>query len=379
MESVVTDRATFWKDKRVLVTGHTGFKGGWLSLWLQAMGAEVTGYALDPPTRPGLFERARIAEGMTSINGDVRDLDRLRAVMQEHRPEVIFHLAAQAIVREAYQDPVETYSTNVMGTVHMLEAARQTDSVRAIVSITSDKCYENKEWVWGYRETDALGGRDPYSSSKGCAEMVISSYRRSFFSEDDDAHSGIAVASTRAGNVIGGGDWAQDRLIPDIVRAFQSGQPVHIRNPKSTRPWQHVLMPLDGYLTLAEHLWADGPRFAESWNFGPDEHDARPVLWIVERMKALWGEGASWERDEADHPHEDTYLHLDCAKAKRRLGWQPQLPLGKTLEWIVEWYQHAQQPSADMRALTEEQIARYENFAHRDGAEMRAQRAPLEA
>jgi CDP-glucose 4,6-dehydratase len=358
----MVDRNAFWRGKTVLVTGHTGFKGGWLSLWLQSLGAEVVGYALPPATQPSLFACARVAEGMTSVTGDVRERDRLREVMRAHEPEVVFHLAAQALVKEAYRHPVETYATNVMGTAHVLDAARHTDSVRAVVSITSDKCYDNKEWVWGYRETDRLGGRDPYSSSKGCAEMVISAYRESYFS-DDTADSSMAVASTRAGNVIGGGDWAPNRLLPDIVRAFEAGRSVEIRSPRATRPWQHVLAPLDGYLTLAEHLCEQGAAFAESWNFGPADREARPVSWIVERMKTLWGDGARWALDGKDHPHEDTHLKLDCSKARRRLGWLPKLPIENALEWIVEWYQAHYAGDEDMRALTEAQIDQYEMLA----------------
>lgn len=358
MEKMV-DRQSFWKGKRVLVTGHTGFKGSWLSLWLQTIGADVIGYALEPPTKPSLFELAAVGEGMTSIMGDVRDLEHLIAVVREHKPEVVFHLAAQALVKEAYRIPAETFAVNVLGTVNVLEAIRQSDSVRVLVSITSDKAYRNKEWVWGYRETDELGGHDPYSGSKGCAELAIASYRTSFFSKEG---SGTVVASTRAGNVIGGGDWARDRLIPDIVMAFQAGQPVLIRNPRSTRPWQHVLMPLDGYITLAEHLWEKGREFAEAWNFGPDDHEAKPVSWIVERMTYLWGNGASWRLDEQVHPHEDTYLKLDCSKAKTRLGWAPKLSLAETLEWIVEWYQHYYWDGGDLRQLTESQISRYESI-----------------
>lgn len=356
MEGMVADRSV-WAGRKVLVTGHTGFKGSWLSLWLQKMGAEVTGYALAPHTRPSLFEVAGVEEGMTSVLGDVRDLERLRETLRTHEPEVVLHLAAQAEVREGYKRPVETYSTNVLGTVHLLEAVRATPSVRVVIVITSDKCYENREWVWGYRESDAAGGRDPYSSSKGCAELVVSAYRRSYFSEGD----GPALASVRAGNVIGGGDWATHRLVPDTVQAFAAGRPVEIRSPRAVRPWQHVLVPLDGYLTLAERLWSEGRRHAGSWNFGPASRDGKPVAWIVKRLATLWGEGAEWSVDaDGDHPHEDTYLHLDCSKARAQLGWTPQLKLDGALEWIVEWYQRYYQDGHDMRALTEAQVARFE-------------------
>ena len=351
----------FWQDKKVLVTGHTGFKGSWLSLWLQKMGADVVGYALSPPTTPSLFEVAHVADGMTSITGDVRDLDHLQAVMAEHRPQIVIHLAAQPLVRRAYLDPVETYSTNVMGTVNALEAVRGSRGIRVVVCITSDKCYENREWVWGYRENDPMGGHDPYSSSKGCAELVISAYRDSFFPAKEYRHHGVAVASTRAGNVIGGGDWAKDRLVPDIMTAIMEGRPVIIRSPHAIRPWQHVLEPLNGYLCLAEHLWTGRPEFTQAWNFGPDSEDARTVSWIVDYMTRIWGEGARWELDSAQHPHEDTYLKLDCSKAKDLLGWAPKLNLSTALEWIAEWYR-GYQGKDDMRALTQGQMARFENL-----------------
>ncbi|HID62785.1 MAG TPA: CDP-glucose 4,6-dehydratase [Anaerolineae bacterium] len=351
----------FWQDKKVLVTGHTGFKGSWLSLWLQKLGADVVGYALSPPTEPSLFEVAHVADGMTSITGDVRDLEHLSAVITEHRPQIIIHMAAQPLVRYSYENPVETYSTNVLGTVNMLEAVRHSESVRAVVSITSDKCYENKEWLWGYRENERMGGRDPYSSSKGCAELVISAYRNSYFPAKDYPRHGVAVASTRAGNVIGGGDWAKDRLIPDIMNAIMENRPVIIRSPNAIRPWQHVLEPLNGYLCLAEQLWAHGPEFAQAWNFGPNSENAKTVSWIVEYLTRLWGDGARWELDSAQHPHEDNYLKLDCSKARSLLGWAPKLSLPAALEWIVEWYRGYQQ-NQDMRALTEEQITRFESI-----------------
>ncbi len=351
----------FWKDKKVLITGHTGFKGSWLSLWLQGLGANVVGYALSPPTQPSLFEIANVAEGMTSVIGDTRDLEHLKSVIAEHRPEIVFHLAAQPLVRYSYKNPVETYATNIMGTVHMLETVRLSESARVVVSITSDKCYENKEWLWGYREDERLGGHDPYSSSKGCAELVISAYRRSYFTPETYQHHRVALASTRAGNVIGGGDWAKDRLIPDIMTSIMENRPVIIRSPNAIRPWQHVLEPLNGYLTVAEQLWEHGPQFAQAWNFGPSSEDAKPVSWIVNYLTNLWGEGASWELDSAQHPHEDTYLKLDCSKAQSLLGWSPKLRLSTALEWIVEWYQGYRQ-NEDMRSLTEAQIACHENI-----------------
>jgi CDP-glucose 4,6-dehydratase len=353
--------SNFWKDKKVLVTGHTGFKGSWLSLWLQSLGAKIVGYALQPPTQPSLFEIADVADGMTSIEGDVRDLRHLQSVFAEHKPEIVFHLAAQPLVRYSYENPVETYTTNVIGTMHMLESVRHSESVRVVVSITSDKCYENREWYWGYRETDRLGGHDPYSSSKGCAELVIAGYRNSYFPPEAYERHGVALASTRAGNVIGGGDWATDRLIPDIMKAIMEDRPVIIRSPHAIRPWQHVLEPLNGYLCLAEQMWTRGPKLAQAWNFGPSSDEARTVSWIAEYLTSRWGEGARWELDPAQHPHEDTYLKLDCSKARSLLGWAPKLHLSTTLEWIVEWYQGYQQ-NKDMRSLTEDQIARFEHI-----------------
>ena len=352
----------FWRDRRVLLTGHTGFKGSWLSLWLQQMQADLCGYALAPPTDPSLFEVARVGRGMTSIEADVRDEPRLRKALESFRPEVVFHMAAQPLVRLSYEDPVETYSTNVLGTVHLLQAARSIDSVRAVVVITSDKCYLNQEWAWGYRENEPMGGDDPYSSSKGCAELVTASFRKSFFS--DPASAG--VASVRAGNVIGGGDWARDRLVPDIMTAIRQGEPVQIRYPHAVRPWQHVLEPLRGYLLLAErlhasHEWADG------WNFGPRDGDSRPVGWIADTLTKAWGRGARWETDDARHPHENTYLKLDSTRAHQLLEWNPCLSLEDALRWIVEWYQ-ALDRDADMRAQTLADVERYEQRCRESGA-----------
>lgn len=348
----------FWKGKRVLLTGHTGFKGSWLSLWLQSMGAQVVGYALAPPTNPSLFDVAEVGKGMTSVIGDIRDLDHLRKVFVEHQPEIVIHMAAQPLVRYSYIEPVETYSTNVMGTVNLFEAVRSTASVKVVVNVTTDKCYENREWVWGYRENEAMGGYDPYSSSKGCAELVTAAYRNSYFHPDKYQTHGIAIASGRAGNVIGGGDWAEDRLIPDIMRAITEGKSVHIRNPHATRPWQHVLEPLSGYLALAQKLYEDGANYAEGWNFGPNDEDAKPVQWIVEKLTQTWGEGASWILDGGDHPHEAHYLKLDCSKAKARLDWHPRWHLEETLGAIIEW-QRAYRDGKNMQALTLRQISAY--------------------
>jgi len=349
---------TFFRGKKVFLTGHTGFKGSWLSLWLQQLGAEVTGYALQPPTNPSLFEVANVAQGMTSIIGDIRDAEALNKAMRNAAPDIVIHMAAQPLVRYSYVNPVETYSTNVMGTVHLLEAVRQTPSVRAVVNVTSDKCYDNKEWVWGYRENEAMGGFDPYSNSKGCAELVTSAYRNSFFNPEKYADHRVALASGRAGNVIGGGDWADDRLIPDILRAISDNKPVVIRSPHAIRPWQHVLEPLSGYLLLAEKLYTQGVAYAEGWNFGPADEDAKPVQWIVEQLTQQWGEGASWQLDGGKHPHEAHYLKLDCSKAKMRLDWQPRWHLGHTLEMIVAW-QQAWLAKQDMRSFTLKQIEQY--------------------
>jgi CDP-glucose 4,6-dehydratase len=349
----------FWQGKRVLLTGHTGFKGSWLSLWLQSMGAQVTGYALAPPTNPSLFEIAEVGKGMTSVIGDIRDLAKIQAVFAVHRPEIVIHMAAQPLVRYSYQNPVETYSTNVMGTVHLLEAVRNTPGVKAVVNITTDKCYENREWVWGYRENEPMGGFDPYSNSKGCAELVSAAYRSSFFNADNYAQHGVATATVRAGNVIGGGDWAQDRLIPDILAAFEQGRKVDIRNPHAIRPWQHVMEPLRGYLTLAEQLFEHGPSFGEGWNFGPNDEDAKPVGWIVEQMAALWGADAQWQIDTGEHPHEAHYLKLDISKVRSRLSWHPALRLQDALALIIDWSKQ-RQAGANMRQLTLTQLQAYQ-------------------
>lgn len=354
--------ADFWRGRRVFMTGHTGFKGSWLSLWLQQLGADVHGFALAPNTTPSLFEQARVGEGMRSTLGDVRDLAAVRVAMDACRPEVVLHLAAQPLVRSSYADPVTTYATNVMGTVHVLEAARQARTVRAIVNVTTDKCYENREWLWGYREDEPMGGHDPYSNSKGCSELVTSAYRRSFFESE-----GVALASARAGNVIGGGDWARDRLVPDILGAFERGQPVKLRHPQAVRPWQHVLEPLCGYLTLAQRLGSDGQAGAQAWNFGPHESDARPVQWIVEQLAQRWGDGAGWTQEVGYHPHEAHHLKLDISKARTLLGWEPQWPLSKALENIVQWHQ-AWRDHQDARSLCLAQIAQYTRDLNRIAA-----------
>ena len=325
----------FWKNKRVFLTGHTGFKGSWLSLWLQSMGSNVKGYALNPPTTPSLFEEAKVADQMESVIGDIRDLEVLKDSMVSFNPDILIHMAAQPLVRLSYIEPVDTYTTNVIGTVNVLEAARKCLNLKAIVSVTTDKCYENKEWVWGYRENEAMGGHDPYSSSKGCAELVTAAYRNSFFYSETTAF----VASARAGNVIGGGDWAEDRLIPDILRAFENSKPVVVRNPLSTRPWQHVLEPLSGYLVLAQNLFEKGDEYAEAWNFGPKEDDCKPVYWILDKMVEYWGKDAKWELDKNNNPHEAGFLKLDCSKAAQELQWKPKWSLEHSLKLIVNWHQ----------------------------------------
>lgn len=345
----------FWKDKKVFLTGHTGFKGSWLSLWLQDCGAILTGYGLKPNTEPNLFDTTSVAEGMESIIGDVRDLDKLAKAMNDCQPEVVIHMAAQPLVRHSYKNPIETYSTNVMGTVNLFEAVRKTASVRAVVNVTTDKCYENKEWIWGYREDEPMGGHDPYSNSKGCSELVTSAYRNSYFNNMGSAK----IATARAGNVIGGGDWAKDRLIPDILKSFEKKEPVIIRNPSATRPWQHVLEPLSGYLTLAERLYADGDDYAEAWNFGSEDVDVKSVKTIIEYLVEHWGTGASWVHDTSKQPHEAQHLKLDISKAKNILEWSPKWNLFRALDSIIEW-EKAWFENKDLKALTLKQVHEFE-------------------
>jgi CDP-glucose 4,6-dehydratase len=327
------------------------------------MGAQVTGYSLAPTTNPSLFDIANVASGMNSVIGDIRDLSNLQTVINKNQPEVVIHMAAQPLVRYSYQNPVETYSTNVMGTVNLLEAVRNTSGVKAVVNITTDKCYENREWIWGYRENEPMGGFDPYSNSKGCAELVSAAYRSSFFNANNYSQHGVAIATVRAGNVIGGGDWAQDRLIPDILLAFEQGRKVAIRNPHAIRPWQHVMEPLRGYLTLAERLFERGPSFGEAWNFGPIDEDAKSVEWIVKEMAKLWGNGAQWQVDSAEHPHEAHYLKLDISKARNKLDWHPALRLKESLELIIDWSKQFE-AGADMRQLSLEQLQHYQALTH---------------
>ena len=352
---IVSPTADFWRGRRVLVTGHTGFKGAWLGLWLSELGADVTGFALAPETSPNLFTAAALERRVESMLGDVRDAASVDRALAESHPEILFHLAAQSLVRRSYHDPVGTYATNVMGTVHVLDAARRASGVRAVVIVTSDKCYENREWWWPYREDEALGGHDPYSSSKGAAELVTAAWRRSFA-------AAIGIASARAGNVIGGGDWAEDRLVPDCMRSFAAAEPVVIRRPDALRPWQHVLDPLAGYLRLAERLVSQPEEHAEAWNFGPGADDARRVADVVDRLTELWGAGARWEHDDAEHPHEAGLLQVDASKARARLGWRPRLSLDETLAWTVEWYRRFG-AGEDAAVISVEQIERYEALA----------------
>lgn len=350
-------RPDFWKGKRVFVTGHTGFKGAWLCLWLTHLGARVSGYALAPPSDPSLFEMGRVEELIEHRHGDVRDLPALEAAMSAAQPEIVIHMAAQSLVRYSYDHPVETFSTNVLGTVHTLDAVRRTPSVRAVVVVTSDKCYYNEEWVWGYREDARLGGHDPYSGSKGCAELVVTAYQNSFFSADRHQDAAV-IGSGRAGNVIGGGDWALDRLVPDIMRSLLKGEPTIIRNPQATRPWQHVLEPLHGYLMLAERLYTDGHTYSSGWNFGPTEESERTVGWIIEELYDLWKVDFQWQRDPDPGPPECTFLKLDASKARAHLGWRPKLDLRTTLQWIVEWTRRYQ-AGEDMRRVTLDDIERF--------------------
>ncbi|MDR3415430.1 MAG: CDP-glucose 4,6-dehydratase [Nevskia sp.] len=351
--------ADFWRGKKVFLTGHTGFKGGWLSLWLYQLGARLTGYSLAPPTDPSFFALARIGELVRTVHGDIRDAAALSGAMKQAEPEIVLHLAAQSLVHPSYDDPVGTYATNVMGTVHLLEAVRACPSVRAVVVVTSDKCYHNQEWMWGYRENEPMGGYDPYSNSKGCTELVAAAYRSSFFNPQRFAEHRTSLATARAGNVIGGGDWAADRLVPDLIRAIAAGTELRVRSPHAVRPWQHVLEPLAGYLTLAQRLAAgDGPAYAEGWNFGPRDDDARPVSWLLERLVELWGEGARWRLDDKLRPHEAHYLKLDISKARTRLQWEPRWWLQTALQHTVAWYQAAA-AGADMRRVSLDQISAY--------------------
>jgi CDP-glucose 4,6-dehydratase len=347
---------TFWRGKKVFLTGHTGFKGGWLSLWLQELGADLLGYALPPNTTPNFFTLTQLAEGMKSEIGDIRDFTMLHKSIKAFQPDIIIHMAAQPLVQYSYKEPIETYTTNVIGTVNVLEAARQVESVRAILNVTTDKCYENKEWHWGYRENDTLGGHDPYSNSKACSELVTQAYRSSYFNATE-----VGLASARAGNVIGGGDWSENRLIPDIIRACMEHRTVLIRNPHALRPWQHVLEPLSGYMKLIESLYQHPKDYSEAWNFGPNDDDVKPVGWIADYATQAWGN--HWDHDKNVYPHEATYLKLDCSKAKSRLQWHPRWHLEKGLQATIDWYQ-AYSRMENMREKSLNQIKNFINQSH---------------
>lgn len=355
LENVVS----LWRGRRVFLTGHTGFKGGWLGLRLAGLGARIRGYALDPSTEPNLFTVAGVGTALEDIRGDILDRPRLETSIRDFAPEVVFHLAAQPLVRRSYADPLGTYATNVMGTAHVLEAVRRSPSVRAVVCVTTDKCYENREWVWPYRETDALGGHDPYSSSKACAEIVSAAYRSSFFSVNPEGEPRVLVATARAGNVIGGGDWSEDRLVPDLIRGFQRGEPVLIRRPNAIRPWQHVLEPVQGYITLAERLLAGEYESASAFNFGPGDEDAWTVEQVANYLAAAWGEGATWRRDPEAGVHEAGTLRLDASRARAELGWRPRLSAVEALNWTLGWYR-AQSRGRDMLLGTRQQIEAYQ-------------------
>ena len=357
MQTSLEALSSFWKGKRVLITGNTGFKGTWLTAWLRRLGAEVSGFALPPDTNPSLFSLLYEQEPVFWVDGDVREFPVLELAVRAAAPEIVFHLAAQPIVHRSYEEPVETFATNVLGTVNVLETARRVDGVRVVVVVTSDKCYENREWVWAYRESDRLGGRDPYSNSKACAELAVDSYRASFFAPEGR----VQVATARSGNVIGGGDWSASRLLPDLMRSLSEGRGPEIRNPHATRPWQHVLEPLRGYMMLARRLWEDGERFAEAWNFGPEEDDTRPVGWISDHVMRLWGPDADWVFDDRQYPHESNLLRLDSAKAKLHLGWYPVLRLPEALGWTVDWYRGYHEGENAAR-LTHAQIAQFESM-----------------
>lgn len=351
----------FWNDKKILLTGHTGFKGSWLSLWLQKLNANVIGFSKSIPTTPSLFELADIESGMTSVIGNVCDYEKLEEVIKEYKPEIVIHMAAQAILRESYNNPIETYATNVMGTVNLLESIRKAGNVKVILNVTTDKCYEPNNLSKGYVETDRLGGYDPYSNSKACSELITASFRNSFFNFKEHDKHGVYLASCRAGNVIGGGDWGKDRLIPDIMKGVLNNETIKIRNPNSTRPWQHVLDPLNGYLILMEKLWASGSKFSEGWNFGPLENEEKSVKWIVEKITEQWSKNIEFKIENDINKHEEDHLRLDCTKSNSKLGWRPKLNLAQGLEWIIEWYSQYEQ-NKDMKKITELQINKFEKL-----------------
>ena len=352
--------SSFWKNKKVLLTGHTGFKGSWLSLWLQKLGVDLIGFSKSVPTKPSLFELADVGKNMTSIMGDITSIENITNVVKQHNPEIIVHMAAQSLVHKSYDQPLETFSTNIMGTVNLLEAVRNTSKKCVIINVTSDKCYENQELERGYKENDPMGGYDPYSSSKGCAELITSSFRNSFFKDSNNKDYDISLASVRAGNVIGGGDWADNRIVPDIMRGILDKKIIKIRNPTSVRPWQYVLEPLRGYLELAEKLYNYKSEYTESWNFGPEIDDAKPVSWLVNEIVEMWGENieVDFDNDDLDYKHETNFLRLDCSKAKLKLKWSPKIKLEEGLKLTVNWYKQYEQ-TKELREFTENQIEEY--------------------
>lgn len=345
--------SNFWKDKKILLTGHTGFKGSWMSLWLQEVGAKVTGYSDTIPTNPSLFEVAEVEKGMNSIIGNVKDLDKLKNVISDYEPEIVIHMAAQSLVQGSYENPVETYSTNVMGTVNLLEAVRKSEKTKVVINVTSDKCYEEIGLERGFKETDPIGGHDPYSSSKGCSELITSAFRKSFFENKNSQK--ISLASVRAGNVIGGGDWAENRLVPDIMKGILKNESIKIRNPNFVRHWQHVLDPLNGYMILAEKLWNNEENYSESWNFGPIDNNAKPVSWMLDKFNEYWENGINWQQDTNKFNHENNFLKLDSTKSKTRLGWISKIDLELAIKLIVDWYLEFKNES-NMNKITKKQI-----------------------
>ena len=350
--------SNFWKNKKVLLTGHTGFKGSWLSIWLKKMEVELIGFSKDIPTEPSLFELADVSKDMTSVMGDIRDFSSIQKAIQENQPDIIIHMAAQALVRESYNNPLETFSTNIMGTANVLEAVKNSKKTRVVINVTSDKCYENNSEKKSFSENSPMGGFDPYSSSKGCSELITSAFRNSFYNlEEFDLHK-TSLSTVRAGNVIGGGDWAKDRLVPDIINNIQKNESTKIRNTKAIRPWQFVLEPLSGYLLLAEKMWEEGNEFSQAWNFGPNDEDCKSVRWILEKISKEWNDKFLWEDDTGENPHEASILKLNCEKAKKRLGWESKLNIDQALEWTVNWYKEFFKNS-NMKKYTEEQIDRF--------------------
>ena len=354
--------SNFWKNKKVLLTGHTGFKGSWLSIWLKKLGVELIGFSKDIPTKPSLFELAKVSENMISTMGDIRNLSVIQKVIQEHQPDIIIHMAAQPLVRKSYENPLETFSTNIMGTANVLESIKMTEKTRVIINVTSDKCYKNNGANEKFSEDSPMGGYDPYSSSKACSELVTSSYRDSFFNPKEYEKHGVSLATCRAGNVIGGGDWSKDRLIPDIMRGVINNEIIKIRNPNAIRPWQHVLDPLNGYLTLAEKMWSAGNEFSEAWNFGPTEEGEKSVKWITEKLTKQWLNHIKWDIDNDINPHEENSLRLNCMKANSRLSWRSKLNLEQGLDWVLEWYKQYKENN-DMKKITEQQIEEFQKLS----------------